>query len=72
MAGDWILYDPETRHVAVLDAVDALVWSMCTGERSVRTLEADVRAAFGLAYPAGSVERAVAGFRDAGLLQSAG
>lgn len=69
---DWLLFDPASQSVRVLDVTAALVWSYCSGEMDVAAMEAEIRRAFGAALPAGNdtgVHKALRDFADAGLLR---
>ncbi len=70
VGGDWVLFDPVSQRIHVLDAVDALLWSFCTGESDVPTLEEEVRRAFGPAVGDPRVPQTLQSFLDAGLLQA--
>jgi len=68
---DWILFDPLTQAVHVLSVTEALVWSHCSGAMDVRSMEAEIRSAFGAALPRGNdpgVRKALGRFLEAGLL----
>lgn len=68
---DWVLFDPATQRIHVLNLTAALVWSHCTGELDGAGIEAEVRRAFGAAAPEESgVEGVLRDFRDAGLFAS--
>ena len=45
---DWLVYDPVTDDLHVLNLAAALVWSLCTGERTPDAIRDEVRDAFGL------------------------
>lgn len=66
---DWVLFDPATQRLHVLNLTAALVWSFCTGDHDVPAIDEEVRRAFGEA-PTGDtgVEDALRDFRSAGLL----
>lgn len=70
---DWVLFDPGTQRIHVLNLTAALVWSFCTGERGADAIEEEVRRSFGRP-PAGEtgVREALRGFREAGLLDGSG
>ena len=71
---DWVLFDPSTRRIHVLDVTGALVWSYCSGEMDVPAMEAEIRRAFGVALPAGQNTGVRAVLRDlmaSGLLRDA-
>jgi hypothetical protein len=46
LSDEWVLYDPATRRLHVLNLTAALVWSYCDGTRDVMDLVRSVRAAF--------------------------
>lgn len=46
LADEWVLYDPASRRLHVLNLTAALVWSYCDGTRDVTQLVRSVRAAF--------------------------
>ena len=46
VAGDWLLFDPRTRRIHVLNLSAALVWSFCTGEHDVGEIVRRVVEAF--------------------------
>jgi Coenzyme PQQ synthesis protein D (PqqD) len=46
--GERVLYDPDTRAVARLDRVGALLWPALDGEGTVSDLAGDVASAFGV------------------------
>ncbi len=64
---DWVLFDPITQEIHVLNLSAALVWTFCTGEHEIRSIEAEVAAAFGDVPEAGARD-AVRTFAAAGLL----
>ncbi|GMV06978.1 MAG: hypothetical protein AMXMBFR53_32530 [Gemmatimonadota bacterium] len=70
VAEDWILFDPASQRIHLLDLTGALVWSFCTGDVDVPALERQVREAFGIAVEEPKVGEALQGFLDAGLLQA--
>ncbi len=65
---DWLLFDPDSQQVHVLNLAAALVWSSCTGEKNVATIVGEV----GDAYEGEDVESDVRDilerFYAAGLL----
>lgn len=64
---DWVVFDPRTQDIHVLNLAAALVWSFCTGEHPVAEIEARVADAWdGVADP--GVRDALDRFRGAGLL----
>jgi len=68
VAEDWILFDPASQQIHVLNLTAALVWSFCTGDADVAAIEGQVKEAFGIANQDPKVEEALQGFLDAGLL----
>jgi len=71
LAGEgWVLFDPLSQRIHVLDVVDALLWSYCTGESDVPGLDEEVRRAFGAAVDEPGVSEALQRFLDAGLLEA--
>lgn len=66
----WVLFDPLSQRIHVLDVVDALLWSFCTGESDVPALDAEVRRSFGAAVDDPGVGEALQRFLDAGLLET--
>jgi len=67
---DWVLFDPVTQRIHILNLTAALVWSFCTGEEDVAAVERQVREAFGIAVDDPEVVDALQEFLDAGLLVS--
>lgn len=66
---DWVLFDPTTQRIHVLNLTAALVWSHCTGELDERGIDAEVRRAFGRAeLDAPGVRGTLREFLEAGLL----
>jgi hypothetical protein len=66
---DWVLFDPTTQQIHVLNLTAALVWSFCTGEMEVENIEQEVSAAFGQPPPDDTgVAKALGAFEAAGLL----
>jgi hypothetical protein len=72
MGAEWILYDPETRDVHVLNVSAALVWSLLDGTRSLgEVAEMVAEEVAGEPDPdtvLGDVRDAVDTFRESGLL----
>jgi hypothetical protein len=67
---DWVVFDPSTQQIHVLNLTAALVWTHCTGEHTVAEIEGVVSNAFTEAADPGVV--AVLGeFREEGLLEEA-
>lgn len=67
---EWLLFDPETQQIHVLNLPSALVWSLCTGERAVDEIHREVEDAYREDVPAEEIRRILDRFRDAGLLAS--
>lgn len=70
VAEDWVLFDPASQQIHVLNLTAALVWSFCTGDADVAAIEGQVKEAFGIANQDPQVVEALQGFLDAGLLAS--
>lgn len=66
----WVLFDPVAQRIHVLDLTAALLWSFCTGESDVPSLDEEVRRAFGAAVDDPQVPEALQGFLDEGLFQA--
>ena len=66
----WVLFDPVSQRIHVLDVVDALLWSLCTGGSDVSELDEEVRRAFGAAVDEPGVSEALRRFLDAGVLEA--
>ena len=43
---EWVLFDPTAQRIHVLNLTAALVWSFCTGDHDVASIEGQVRTAF--------------------------
>jgi len=73
MGAEWVLYDPETRDLHLLNTSAALTWSLLDGARSIEGIVEEIRDQMRDAPPAdavrGDVEAAVDLFRSAGLLR---
>jgi len=69
---DWVIYDPTTNRLHVLNLSAALVWTHCTGERDTREIVEAIRGAYASAPPTAEIERDVSAtldqFRAEGLL----
>ncbi len=73
VAGDWVLYDPHTQDLHVLNATAAAVWTCCDGMTTqgamarelVRQFEGDPA----LAVVLGDVAAALGRFRQDGLVK---
>lgn len=69
---EWVLYDPVAQQLHTVNRSAALIWTHCTGDET----EADIVAALAAVYEdqvtteqlAADVTRALAMFRDRGLL----
>ncbi len=66
---DWVLFDPDGQRLHVLNLTAALVWSFCTGEHGVATIEEHVRRAFGDEVDDPGVRAVLQDFREARLLE---
>ena len=66
---EWVLFDPEAQRIHVLNLTAALVWSFCTGEHDISTIEGQVRTAFEDTVDDAGVEEALHQFRDASLVR---
>ncbi len=65
---DWVLFDPESQRIHVLNLTAALVWSFCTGDYEVQHIEGRVRDAFEDTTDDAGVAEALRGFKAADLL----
>lgn len=74
LSDDWVLFDPDSRRLHVLNLTAALVWSHCTGEHGVEEITRRVRRAFDDAPApddvAEDVREALRSFAREGLLES--
>ncbi len=43
LAREWVIYDPQTRKLHVLNLTAALVWSLCDGEHDLEAMTRSVR-----------------------------
>lgn len=59
LSDEWVLYDPDSRRLHVLNLTAALVWSHCDGTRDLEGLVRSVRAAFRKAPAEAAVDRDV-------------
>ncbi len=70
---EWVLYDPDTQKLHVLNLTAALVWSHCDGAHTVDALVRAVAEAFPSAPPQDQVEadvrEALAAFSREALLR---
>ena len=73
LAGEWVLYDPETAQLHVLNATAALVWGLCDGKTGSSEMAAQVREhlpeAPGQEEVEGDVAEVLKRFRAEGLLR---
>ena len=68
MGEDWLLFDPVSQEVHVLNLSAALVWSSCTGEMDLDGIVQDVGDAFDGVDVEAHVIEIVDRFDGAGLL----
>jgi hypothetical protein len=61
LAREWVVYDPVTRNLHVLNVTAAMVWSLCDGEHAVDHMVQEVRDAIEGAPPEDTVRRDVLG-----------
>ncbi len=59
LAEQWVLYDPSTRRLHVLNLAAALVWSHCDGTHDVGAMVEAVRGAFDPGPPEPDIRRDV-------------
>lgn len=73
VADDWVLYDPTSQDLHVLNATAAAVWACCDGTLDAREIAREVASHFpGAPEPevvTEEVTRALARFREDGLLE---
>lgn len=73
LADDWVLFDPRSNQIHVLNLSAALVWTACTGDASVDQIVEDVVASFpddtGSPGVRGDVRDVLARFTSEGLLE---
>ena len=67
---DWVLFDSSGQQLHVMNLTAALVWSYCTGEHPVRTIEAEVSGAFPDSPADPGVRLILEAFRVAELFKS--
>lgn len=76
LADEWVLFDPETRRLHVLNLTAAVVWSHCSGEHEVEEIVRRVRGAFeeppALDEVRKDVEEALGTFAREALLAASG
>ena len=65
---EWLLYDPTTDDIHVLNLAAALVWTLCDGERLVDEILTEVESAFETPAANGDVADIIDEFQAAGLL----
>lgn len=69
---EWVIFDPITGRLHALNLTAALVWSECNGERDLTAIAEEVARAFDPPLARDrvfdDVRRAIATFRDQGLL----
>ena len=67
---EWVVFDPAANELHVLNLPAAIVWSHCTGDRSLEQIAARLEKAYGLNSETATsdVRAALARFEDAGLL----
>lgn len=68
VGGDWLVFDPRTQEIHVLNLSAALVWSFCTGDHPVEEIGREVRSAFQDDIPGDPVADVLQRFQQAGLL----
>ena len=73
LARDWVIYDPRTKLLHVLNAAGAAVWSCCDGSRSVEDIATELTETLSDApdpeQVAVDVREALARFAQEGLLE---
>lgn len=73
LSSEWVLYDPTTRQLHVLNVTAALVWSFCDGDHDVERMVGAVRETLTGAPPPErvrtDVQDALAVFAREGLLR---
>lgn len=72
LADDWVLFDPRTNQIHVLNLSAALVWTACTGDSSLDDIVRDVAGTYPDPPAEGQVredvDAALARFSSLGLL----
>ena len=73
LAKEWVLYDPQTQLLHVLNPTAAMVWSCCDGSGSIEDIASELSETLSEA-PArdqivADVRQALAKFSDEGLLE---
>lgn len=70
---EWVLYDPISNRMHVLNLTASLVWVYCTGSMTLEEIGSEIRGAYGDSKPAdlvtGDVADAVSLFEQEGLLE---
>jgi len=69
---EWVLFDPRTDQLHVLNLSAAVVWAHCDGATDIDGIAGALVEAFSnlpLAQARQDVDTALAGFREAGLLE---
>ena len=72
LGDEWLLYDPASGAVHVVNSVAAFVWDMCDGSHTLERMEAKVREAYDVSEGAtvrGDVEDILRSFEKMGLLR---
>jgi len=67
---EWILYDPESGDLHVVNEAAGLVWEMCDGSLSLQQMGERLRAAYSVPPDAdvmADLEKIIASFRERGL-----
>lgn len=64
---EWLLYDPASDDIHVLNLTAALVWSFCTGEQDVDEIAAEVAKAFDTEGTEADIQEIIDEFQAAGL-----
>jgi hypothetical protein len=67
---DWLLFDPSTERIHVLNLAAALVWSHCSGEHDAEEIRTRMTDAYGQPVERQAVDEALARFHAEGLLAS--
>lgn len=70
VAGEWLLFDPASQEIHVLNLPSALAWSFCTGEHGVEEIHREVESAYQEEVPEDQIRGILDRFHDAGLLSS--
>ena len=64
---EWLLYDPSTDDIHVLNLSAALAWTLCTGDNGVDQIQREVEEAFRTNSGSGDVAEIIDEFQAAGL-----